>query len=139
MTALFRKAEESGITVEYCHIPLNESLSVQDTAGDFILMDYSLVEAGAKERVHLGHELGHCETGSFYYPRAKYDIRQKHENRADKWAISHLVPEDAFNRAVADGHTEIWSLADHFGVTEEFMRKAACWYVHGNLSTELYF
>ena len=26
-----------------------------------------------------------------------------------------------------------------FGVTEEFMRKAVCWYTHGNLATELYF
>ena len=41
--------------------------------------------------------------------------------------------------AVADGYTDIWSLAEHFGVTEDFMRKAVCWYTHGNLATELYF
>ncbi len=29
--------------------------------------------------------------------------------------------------------------ADRFGVTEDFIRKAVCLYVHGNLATELYF
>ena len=40
---------------------------------------------------------------------------------------------------MAAGHTEIWDLADHFGVTEGFMRKVICYYTYGNLATELYF
>ena len=30
-------------------------------------------------------------------------------------------------------------LAEYFEVTEDFMRKAVCLYVHGNVATELYF
>ena len=30
-------------------------------------------------------------------------------------------------------------IAEYFGVTEDFMRKAVCWYTYGNLATELYF
>ena len=66
-------------------------------------------------------------------------MRSKHENRADKWAVNKLIPVDELDQAVEDGHTELWDLADHFGVTEEFMRKAVCWYTYGNLATELYF
>ena len=34
----------------------------------------------------------------------------------------------------------IWGvLADRFGVTEDFIKKAVCYYVHGNVATELYF
>jgi len=40
---------------------------------------------------------------------------------------------------VAEGCTELWQLADRFGVTEDFVKKAVCLYVHGNLATELYF
>ena len=138
MTELFREAEASGITVEYCRIPLNESISVQDTEGDFVLMDYSLIEAGAKERVHLAHELGHCVTGSFYNRYAARDVRQKHEHRADKWAIQQIVPQAEFDRAVADGCATVWDLAERFSVTEEFMRKAICLYTNGNLAVELY-
>ena len=67
------------------------------------------------------------------------DSRQRHENRADKWAIRRLIPAKGLDIAVAEGHTELWDLADYFGVTEELMRKAVCLYTHGNLATELYF
>ena len=30
-------------------------------------------------------------------------------------------------------------LAEHFQVSEEFIRKAVCLYTHGNLAAELYF
>lgn len=139
MDELFREAENAGITVEYCRVPLNESLSVQDDGGDFILMDYSLIEAGAEERVHLAHEIGHCKTGSFYNPRAKYDIRKRHENRADKWAIEHTIPQERLTRAVEDGLSEPWELAEYFDVTEDFIRKAVCWYEHGTLAVEEYY
>ena len=134
---LFQLATEKGITIEYCNIPLNESMSVQDDDGDFVLMDYSLINDGANEIVHLGHELGHSMTGSFYNVYAPLDVRQKHENRADKWAIERLVPKEELDLAVKSGHTEIWDLAEMFNVTEPFMRKAAWWYTHGNMAVEM--
>ena len=96
-------------------------------------------DGSVQERVHLGHELGHCVTGSFYNRYAAVDCRQRHENQANRWAIQTLIPVDALDEAVAQGCTEIWELAERFGVTEDFMRKAVCLYVHGNLATELYF
>jgi len=50
-----------------------------------------------------------------------------------------LIPVDDLDDAVAQGCTEVWELAERFGVTEDFVRKAVCYYVHGNLATELYF
>ena len=67
------------------------------------------------------------------------DCRQRHENQANRWAIQTLIPVDDLDEAVAEGCTEVWELAERFGVTEEFMKKAVCLYVHGNLATELYF
>ena len=87
----------------------------------------------------MGHVLGHCSTGSFYNRYAKLVVRIKYENHADKWAVKRLVPVDDLDNAVAAGHTEIWDLAEYFGVTEDFMRKAVCWYTYGNLASELYF
>ena len=105
----------------------------------FIGMDDRVRDGGVGERVHLSHELGHCATGSFYNMYAKADLRQRHENRADKWAIRRLSPVEALDDAIAAGHTDLWDLAEHFGVTESFLKKAICLYVHGNLATELYF
>ena len=139
MNKLFREAAKAGIHVEYCRLPLNESVSAPDPEGDFILMDYSLLHKTRHERVHLAHELGHCSTGSFYNRHTPFDVRQYHENRADKWAIKKLVPKDELDNLIACSITELWELAEYFNVTEEFMKKTVCWYTHGNLAAELYF
>lgn len=117
-----------------------ESLSVQFPDGScaIALNPYHL-SSWEDETVKLAHEIGHCETGSFYNRYAPCDMRKKHENRADKWAIKRLIPADELDAAVADGCTDVWELAEHFGVTEDFMRKAVCWYTYGNLAAELYF
>lgn len=128
--------------IEVLQYPLEKTGSVSVMLNDgtcYIGMDAAVRDGDVQERVHLGHELGHCMTGSFYNIYAALDNRQKHENKADKWAIQHLIPVEALDDAVADGYTEVWELADLFGVTVEFMQKAVCYYVHGNLATNLYF
>lgn len=140
IAALYDLANQLNIDVVQYPMSVNGSMSIMsDSGGCYIGMDESIQDGGIEERVHLGHELGHCVTGSFYNRYAAIDCRQKHENTADKWAILQLVPVDDLDNAIASGYTEIWDLAELFGVTEQFMRKAICYYVHGNLATELYF
>ena len=137
---LYRIADAEHIPIIPFRLPETGSLCVQAENGDcYIGIDDALLETESDKRVQLGHELGHCVTGSFYNRYAALDVRQKHENRANKWAIEKLVPEDKLDDAVADGCTDIFSLAEHFEVTEDFMRMAVCWYTHGNLATDLYF
>lgn len=87
-------------------------------------MDPFHIETTAQERVHLAHELGHCETGSFYNLYSPLDIREKQEKRADFWAVRRLVPAEEFRFALSRGVVEIWELAEYFDVTEDFIRKA---------------
>lgn len=137
---LYDLAEQQNIEVMECHLPEYGSLSIMNEDGKcYIGIDESVLDGDALERVHLGHEIGHCATGSFYSIHTAVDNRQRHENRADKWAVKKLIPVEDLDYAVADGCTEIWELAERFGVTEQFMQKAVCYYVHGNLATELYF
>ena len=140
LSALYRLAEEENIAVDCYKLKKREALSIMDDDGIcYIAIDPFKRENETDEKVKLAHELGHCMTGSFYNKHAACDIRQKHENRADKWSIKEILSMEDLDVAVADGYTDIWSLAEHFGVTEDFMRKAVCWYTHGNLATELYF
>ena len=137
---LYALARQQNIEVIPFPLPENGSMSVMSDSGACAIgMDESVRDGGIQERVHLSHELGHCVTGSFYNIHAAIDCRQRHENRADKWAVQTLIPVDDLDVAVAEGCTEVWELADRFGVTEEFVRKAVCWYVHGNMAAELYF
>ena len=138
--ALYALAQQQNIEVLSFPMEQNGSMSVMtDEGACYIGMDDRVRAGAVQERVHLAHELGHCVTGSFYNIYAAVDNRRRHENRADKWAVKKLIPVEALDDAVAEGCTELWALAERFGVTESFMRKAVCYYVHGNLATELYF
>lgn len=137
---LYKLAEQDGITVDCFDLGSREALSLMDLDGDcYIAVDPFKLESEKDERMKLAHEMGHCETGSFYNRFAARDIRQKHETRANKWAIEQLIPEEELDGAVADGCTDLYSLAEHFDVTVDFMRMAVCWYTHGNLAVDLYF
>ena len=138
--SLYDLAEQENIEVIRFSMRQNGSMSIMgENSLCYIGMDPSVLDGSIQERVHLAHELGHCITGSFYNRYATADNRQRHENRADKWAVKQLIPVEKLDEAIAAGHTEIWDLAEHFGVTEDFIRKAVCYYVHGNVATQLYF
>ncbi len=137
---LYAQASQQNIPVLRYPMEQCGSMSVMLCDGSCVIgMDDRVADGGVQERVHLGHELGHCLTGSFYNIYAAADLRGRHENRADKWAIRRLIPVRALDDAIASGHTELWDLADYFGVTETFLKKAICLYVHGNTASELYF
>lgn len=140
LMGLYRIADENNIAVDCFELKKREALSVMDNDGArYIAIDPFKLTSTLDEKMKLGHELGHCMTGSFYNKYAACDIRRKHENHADKWALNEFVSEQELDDAIAVGHTEMWDLAEYFGVSEDFMRKTVCWYTYGNLSSDLYF
>ena len=137
---MYDVAEENNIPI--IPFPLKEtgSISIQDEdKACYIGLDERTINTESGQKVHLAHELGHCVTGSFYNRYSPLDIKQKHEYRANKWAVKQLISGEELHEAMAEGYTEIWSLAEYFNVTEDFMKMVVCWYTYGNLSAELYF
>lgn len=123
---LYRIADKSGIEVDRLSLPLNKSVSVNSQGNLFVALDNKLT--GAEERVCLAHELGHCETMSFYNVYSPCDVRGKHERRADLWAIKKLIPHSQLQSALKRGYSDIYSLAEYFNVTTDFMQKAVEFY-----------
>lgn len=139
MVELYRYAEQRNITVDRFTLKKREALSFMDLDGVcYVAIDPEKLRGELDEKLKLAHELGHCETGSFYNKYATCDVRRKHENRADKWAVKQFLSENDLDEAVAEGYTDFWSLAEHFDVSVDFMRKAVCWYTYGNLAVEEY-
>jgi len=76
----------------------------------------------------LAEELGHHYTStgnslpvkcSSY--RQKMNISRS-EYQARKWAALELIPLNMIKKALASGITEVWELAEEFGVTEDVAR-----------------
>ncbi len=140
LRTLYQQEQQENITIDRLQLKKREAFSFMDEDGDcYIAIDPDRISSEADERCKLTHEMGHCITGSFYNQWSNYDIRQKHENRADKWAVRALVPLEDMDTAIANGITELWELAEFFGISEDMMRKAVCWYTYGNMAAELYF
>lgn len=131
---LYDMADDSGIVIDEFPMRKRVSFSIMDMDGDcYVAVDPLKLESAQQERIVLAHELGHCMTGSFYNVYSPFDIRKRHENKADKWSIQHLVPEGELNEAVSAGFTEIWQLAEYFDVPEDYMRMACHWYKYRNM------
>ena len=125
-TELYRIAEKDGIKIDRFRLPQNRSVSLCINSNLFVGLDRKL--DGVAEKVCLAHELGHCETMSFYNMYSPFDVRGKHERRANIWAIKKLIPKSKYFWAVKHGYEDIYSLAEYFGVTPEFARKTAEYY-----------
>lgn len=115
----------------YRQLPLNKDSFAVRVKGKCSIGVTSRRLAAAEEAICLAHELGHCETGSFYNQNNVADRWGRHEYRANKWAIKRLIPKNNLVAAMRAGYTEPWELAERFDVTEAFMRMAIFYYLHG--------
>lgn len=117
-----------------------KSASIQlNHSGDWgIFLDTEQLPSIREEYTAILHESGHYATGTTHAVNSPYDLVEQHENRADKWAIRRAVSQEQLEAAIAEGHTELWDLAEYFGITEDLMRKVICLYEHGNLAVDLY-
>ncbi len=140
LLSLRQLAREQNIPIFPYELPETGSMALDLEDGHYCIgLDHHVLETESQERTHLTHELGHCITGSFYNRYATCDVRKRHENRADKWAVCKLIPVDELDRAIDHGLTQFWELAEFFGVTEDLVKKAVCWYTFGNMAAEMYF
>lgn len=119
---LYIYAEDREIEVD--DFPMRELVSASFPE-KWIAIDTRKIKTRMEEKVALAHEVGHCETGSFYNIHSPFDLREKHERRANVWSYQKLVPHKALLAAVEKGITEIWELAEYFDVPCDYMQKAA--------------
>ena len=122
---LLEYAAGRDIEVYYGPLPACGCLSLTMAGRCYIALDPLAIGSMADGRVKLAHEIGHCVTGSFYSRSSACDVRERHEYRADKWAVHALLPRQELERAVKEGCTEVRELAERFGLTEDFIRRAA--------------
>ena len=126
---IYEYAQAHEINIDFFPLTGAKSLSLPGN----IAINEKALETETEKICCLAHELGHCETGSFYNIHCKYDIREKHEYRADKWAFQYLIPPEEVENALEKGMTEEWQLAEYFDVTEHLLHKALEYYKNNQL------
>lgn len=124
---LYEYAYKKGIIIERVKLPKNKSLSTRIMNRDFIGIDIKDLENSAEERTHLMHELGHCRTGAFYDMYSPLQVRGKSEYKANKWALRKFIPKQELFKLIKKGY-KLYELAEHFNVTEDYIRIAYKFY-----------
>lgn len=76
----------------------------------------------------LAEEIGHYETTSGDILDQTDTGNRKQELIARKWAYNKVVPEEKISEAISEGYTEVWEIADHLDVDEQFLREALIYY-----------
>ena len=76
----------------------------------------------------LAEEVGHYETSSGDILDQTDTGNRKQELTARKWAYNKVVPEEKISEAISSGYTEVWEIADHLDVDEQFLREALKYY-----------
>lgn len=131
---IYEEAEADGVQVHFLHMESLSSVSVPQHIG----LDPEKLPTIAQENTAAVHELGHVTTGSFYTVSSPCDERRRCEIRADRAAIVRHIDKEELLRLLEGEKRPLWEIAEHFGFTEEFIRKALCLYRNGNLAPEYY-
>ena len=118
---LYERAWSDGIEID--EVPMRELRAVSFPEG-WIAIDSSKFASVIEFKCELAHEIGHCETGSFYNIYSPYCLKSQCEYQANKRAASILMPYRDVARALSRGYATIAALADYFEVTEEFAEMA---------------
>lgn len=109
-------------------IPGAKAATVQTQDGNHIFMDHEKIENHAEEKRILAHELGHIQTGTMHSVSSPCDLVERHEERAERWTIKHLLPYDEMCYAIRNGCRTTWELAEYFEVPDELIHKAIDYY-----------
>ncbi len=89
-----------------------------------VFLDFSKIHSTRLLRGVCYHEMGHIATGALHKVDSPYELVERSEYRATRWATENYLTEEAFRTAFAEGNTELWQLSEYFDLPEECIAAA---------------
>ena len=103
----------------------DDAAAVVEMDGQYgVFMDFTHIRTAAEELVAVAHEGGHVSTGATHAVGSPFDLVERSEYRANRWAAEHCLTEADFRDAFAAGYTELWELAEYFDLPEQDVKNA---------------
>ena len=98
--------------------------TVRDEGFYAVFLDFTKIQSTKLLRGVCFHELGHVATGALHKVDSPYELVERSEYRATRWATENYLTEDAFREAFAQGYTELWQLSEYFDLPEQVIEDA---------------
>lgn len=93
-----------------------------------VFLDFTKIKSTRLLRGICYHELGHIATGALHKVDSPYELVERSEYRANRWAAEAYLTESAFREAFAAGYTQMWQLEEYFDLPESDIRAALCYW-----------
>jgi hypothetical protein len=98
--------------------------TIRDEGFYAIFLDFSKIRSTRLLRGVCYHELGHVATGALHKVDSPYELVERSEYRANRWAAQHYLTPTDFREAFAYGCRELWQLAEYFDLPEQDVQAA---------------
>lgn len=98
--------------------------TVRDDGYYAIFLDFTQIKSTRLLRGICCHEMAHAATGALHKVDSPYELVERNEYRANRWAAEHYLSHSAFRAAFAAGYTELWQLAEYFDLPEKDVENA---------------
>lgn len=124
LETFYRSCREQNIDViPYLGCP-SPGATVRDGKHYAIFLDFSQIRSTRLLKGVCCHELGHAATGALHKVDSPYELVERSEYRANRWAAEQFLPAEAFREAFACGCTQPWELAEYFDLPEPDVTRA---------------
>ena len=98
--------------------------TIRDEGYYAVFLDFTQIQSTRLLRGVCYHELGHVATGALHKVDSPYELVERSEYRANRWAAEQYLTAEAFQEAFSAGFTEIWQLEEYFDLPENEIRAA---------------
>ena len=98
--------------------------TIRDQGFYAVFLDFTKIKSTRLLRGVCFHELGHIATGALHKVDSPYELVERSEYRANRWATEAFLTEAAFREAFALGYTELWQLSEYFDLPERVISDA---------------
>ena len=129
LDSLYNIAEKENIKVYDWYIEDTKGMYMNYHDINAIALNYDNLGTYIDEKCVLAEELGHYYMDATY-PASSNDkiLIDKQEYRAKKWSYYVLIPFEKLKLAIKNGINTLYSLANYFDVTEEYMQNCINFY-----------
>lgn len=109
--------------IPYIGMP-SEGATIRDGDWYAIFLDFGGIHSTRSLKGICCHELGHAATGALHKVSSSFDLVERSEYRANRWATEHFLPVEDFQDAFSAGYSELWQLAEYFDLPEQDIKNA---------------
>ena len=93
--------------------------TIRDAGFYGVFLDFTQIKSMRLLRGVCYHELGHVATGALHKVDSPFELAERSEYRANRWAAETFLTEAAFREAFSEGCTELWQLEEYFDLPQE--------------------